>query len=350
MSVLDIESLLAEVSTEEPCGKDLEYDPDFIAMEAAAQGKSEQVTGGGAGDGEEHIIPAVEPDWKEVKKLALQLMLRTRDLRVVTYLSRALLITDKFDGFCDGLNLLHGLISSQWDNLYPLLDAEDANDPTQRINIISSLSDMDAGIQQIRKTTIVQSSRAGQFCLRDIDLATGKATAQSDEKLPEMAIIEAAFLDCDIDELESTYHAVSGAANLLNKINDVLTEKVGAQNAPDTKYLDSEMKRLDTILSEQMVRRGSSDSSTATVADEQNELTNITPQSMKGEITSRADVTRALDKVCEYFHKYEPSSPVPLLLQRAKRLVSKDFMEIMQDLVPDGVNQAKNIAGDRSTD
>lgn len=344
MSVLDIESLLAEISTEDPCGKDLEYDSDFMAMESAAQGKSEQVSG-------EESIPAVDPDWKEVKKLALQLLPRTKDLRVVTYLSRALLITDKFEGFCDGLNLLHGLISSHWDNLYPLLDPEDANDPTQRINIISSLSDMDAGIQQIRKTIIVQSGRAGQYCLRDIDLAEGKVTKQSNEKLPEMSIIEAAFLDCDIDELESTYHAVSGTAEVLNKINDILTEKVGTQSAPDMKLIDSEMKRLDNILSEQIVRRGSSASaSTTTVADEEDELMSTTSQPITGDITSRADVTRALDEVCEYFQKYEPSSPVPLLLQRAKRLVSKDFMEIMQDLVPDGVNQAKNIAGDRGTD
>jgi type VI secretion system protein ImpA len=32
-------------------------------------------------------------------------------------------------------------------------------------------------------------------------------------------------------------------------------------------------------------------------------------------------------------------------VQRAKRLVSKSFMEIMRDVAPDGVGQAKMILG-----
>jgi type VI secretion system protein ImpA len=69
------------------------------------------------------------------------------------------------------------------------------------------------------------------------------------------------------------------------------------------------------------------------------------PQALTGQINSRQDVIKVLDKACEYFSRHEPSSPVPLLLQRAKRLVAKDFMEIMRDLAPDGVTQAQTITG-----
>jgi type VI secretion system protein ImpA len=34
-----------------------------------------------------------------------------------------------------------------------------------------------------------------------------------------------------------------------------------------------------------------------------------------------------------------------LLLTRAKRLVTKDFLEILQDLTPDAVAQAKSLGG-----
>ena len=64
-----------------------------------------------------------------------------------------------------------------------------------------------------------------------------------------------------------------------------------------------------------------------------------------GEIRSRDDAVRVLDRVSEYFRKNEPSSPVPLLLQRAKRLISKDFMEILRDLTPQGVSEAEMIGG-----
>ena len=57
------------------------------------------------------------------------------------------------------------------------------------------------------------------------------------------------------------------------------------------------------------------------------------------------DVVRALDRISEYYRRNEPTSPVPLLLQRAKRLVSMNFMEVMQDIAPDGAHQAASVCG-----
>ena len=64
-----------------------------------------------------------------------------------------------------------------------------------------------------------------------------------------------------------------------------------------------------------------------------------------GEIRTRDDVVRTLERLCDYFRKHEPSSPVPLLLQRAKSLVAKDFLAILRELTPDGVAQAEVIVG-----
>jgi type VI secretion system protein ImpA len=64
-----------------------------------------------------------------------------------------------------------------------------------------------------------------------------------------------------------------------------------------------------------------------------------------GEIRSREDVVAALDRICQYYNRYEPSSPLPLLLARAKRLASKNFLEIVKDLTPDAVAQIQNLSG-----
>jgi len=66
---------------------------------------------------------------------------------------------------------------------------------------------------------------------------------------------------------------------------------------------------------------------------------------MSGSIQSRDDVIRALGLICDYYRNHEPSSPVPLILQRAERLVNKDFMEIVTDLTPDAVTQLQVITG-----
>jgi type VI secretion system protein ImpA len=49
-----------------------------------------------------------------------------------------------------------------------------------------------------------------------------------------------------------------------------------------------------------------------------------------------------------FFRKNEPSSPVPLLLDRAKRLVSKSFLEVLEDIAPDTLTEVKKIGGIKS--
>jgi len=36
---------------------------------------------------------------------------------------------------------------------------------------------------------------------------------------------------------------------------------------------------------------------------------------------------------------------VPLLLRRAKRLITKDFLEIIKDMAPGGLSEVKSIGG-----
>ena len=62
-------------------------------------------------------------------------------------------------------------------------------------------------------------------------------------------------------------------------------------------------------------------------------------------INSRKDVIRVLDQICSYYDQNEPASPVPLLLKRARKLVEKNFIEIVEDLVPDSAAQIKKLIG-----
>jgi predicted component of type VI protein secretion system len=53
----------------------------------------------------------------------------------------------------------------------------------------------------------------------------------------------------------------------------------------------------------------------------------------------------AVARICDYYQRHEPSSPVPLLLRRCKRLVSASFLEIVCDIAPDGVSQVEMWRG-----
>ena len=82
MSVLDVDQLLSPISDESPSGDDLEYEPEFGALERAAQGKAEQVMG-------DEVVAAEPPEWSEVFEQAQELLGRTKDLRIAVHLARA---------------------------------------------------------------------------------------------------------------------------------------------------------------------------------------------------------------------------------------------------------------------
>ena len=104
MAILDVDRLLEPVSDDSPCGPNLEYDDAYAAFERAARGKAEQQYG-------ETIIPAEEPDWPEVRRLGVELVARTKDLRVACQLARGLLETDGLTEFAASLALIRGYSS-----------------------------------------------------------------------------------------------------------------------------------------------------------------------------------------------------------------------------------------------
>ncbi len=345
MSVIEVEELLGEVAAGAPCGEDLEYDPGFAEMERLAQEMPERQYG-------DTIIPAEPPDWRGVRKTALALLKRTRDLRVGVYLARALLQTDGLLGFAEGLTLVEGLIERYWEGVYPLLDPDDDNDPTLRINTIVALCDSETTLRDLRETPLVSSRTLGRFSLRDVQVATGVLTpvAGGDEELPTQSRIDAAFQDADLEALQVTAGAVADAFGRVERIEALLTDQVGVTQAPDMSDLTGVLKEIRQVLTEQLRRRGAGLSGETAEQAESGEgvaaAAAATGQRLVvGDIASREDVIRMLDKICDYFSRYEPSSPVPFLLKRAKNLVTKDFMELMLDLAPGGAEQANLIFG-----
>jgi type VI secretion system protein ImpA len=351
MSVIDVEGLLGGVATDAPCGEDLEYDPVFVRMEELAQGAPERQYGG-------TIIPAEPPDWVGVKKSALELWSRTRDLRVAVYLTRALLHTDRLPGFAEGLALVEGLAERFWDTVYPQLDPEDDYDPTLRVNTIVALCDPETTLRALRETPLVSSRSLGQFSLRDVEIAAGLLTpvvTDQQEELPTQTKINGAFQDASLEELQTTAAAVAEAVGRVERIEAVLTDRVGVTQAPDMSALGGVLKKIRQVLAEQLRRLGANVAEEVSAAEAVDAVlpagANTAGQRLVvGEITSREDVLRMLDRICDYFNRYEPSSPVPFLLKRARKLVSKDFMEILRDLAPGGTEQADLIFGLQAED
>jgi type VI secretion system protein ImpA len=342
VATIELDQLLEDISPDSPCGENLEYDADFVLLEQSARGKPEQQFGA-------TIVPAEEPDWAEVRRLALGLCKRTRDLRVFEYLARASVRTHGYAGLNDVLTLVRGSLERHWDNIHPKLDPDDDNDPTARVNLIGALCDPQTMLHGLRLAPLVQSRGFGRFALRDLAIASGEMPPPAGlDAPPTMQAIEGAFLDVPLDELKATAEAARSAAEQSRAIENVVTEKVGAANAASLEALTKLLKEASKAIDARLVARGGAAEGALVNGQALNGHAlngEAAPATMSGELRSRDDVIRMLDKLCEYYARAEPSSPVPLLLQRAKKLVPMSFMEIMQDLIPDGVSQAELYRG-----
>ncbi|MDL5364033.1 type VI secretion system protein TssA [Xanthomonas sp. NCPPB 2654] len=341
-----LDALLAPIAEDAASGPDLEYDPDFLALDRAAANKAERAVG-------DSVIAAEEPDWDKVQTLALALFRRSHDLRVAIHLSAAWLRLRGLPGWADGLALLHALLAQRWDSVHPQLDAEDDDDPTARVNAVVALVDPLGLLGALRATAFVQSPRLGRFSLRDLRVANGSVKpANAADSVPSLTEIEACCLDCPVDALGETVAAVQRALQSAREVDALFAERIGSA-APDFKPLLGDLRDLERFLLPQWTARTGGSAEGEGDADVgQAEGGAAAPAGGGGNarIASPDDVMRRLDEICAYYASHEPSSPVPLLLRRAQRLVGRNFLDLLKELAPGGVSELQHVAGVRDED
>ncbi|MGH8023258.1 MAG: ImpA family type VI secretion system protein, partial [Limisphaerales bacterium] len=242
--MINAEELLKPISNEKPCGEDLSYDAGLQELETLIKGKPET-----------QFSAAEEPDWKSLRERCLELWGRSKDLRVATTLSVAALKTDGLPAFRESLALVKGMLDGYWDTFYPMLDPADNNDPTQRVNLIAALAmpratygDPMKLIERLREAPLADSRQIGRLSLSDI-VNSEAGTAGADGKTAISAgQITAAFHDTSPETLLKINQAVSDSIRFVKDIDAFLTNKIGADKAPDLSELPKQLLEIQKRL------------------------------------------------------------------------------------------------------
>jgi type VI secretion system protein ImpA len=336
----NLEDLLTPLSSEQPCGEDLSYDAGMQELDTLLRGKPET-----------QFSPAEDPNWEQVRDHCLDLFQRSKDLRVAVALCLALLKTEGMVGFERGLAMLRRLLEQYWELLYPRLDPEDQNDPRERVNILSALltSTFDDPMQflgRLRAAPLSVSPMLGRFSLDDI------AKAQTGgEGAPSAAQVEGAFRDTNPETLERIATAVTESISDTKAIDDFLTRTLGSGQAPDWTPLIGVLHEMRKTLARYAPQiAGAADASgsadeAAGIATGNGHGSAGAATAVPGAIRSRQDVSATIDRICDFYASAEPSSPVPLLLRRAQRLIDKSFIDIVNDLSPDALARVYDVTG-----
>ena len=339
MASIDIEKLLEPVSSEEPCGPNLEYDAAFLALERTSQGKPEQRMG-------DSIRAAEPPEFDAVARDAAALLARSKDLRVAVQFARAQTHMRGFQGLSDGVGLVHGLLDRYFATVHPQLDPDEGNDPTMRITAVAGLCASEL-LSALRTTPLIVSRTFGPVTLRDFAVAAGNATPIADAPKVDLNTIEAAFTDSDLAAHEASATTLKAAVAHVAGIESVFERETAGQGPELGALIDLLRQATHAVVSRLERRQGVAAAAAAEDAGEAAAAGGParSGQAFSGDIRSRADVVHALDKICAYYAEFEPSSPIPLLLERGKRLVSKSFLDIIRDMAPAGVPEVESIAG-----
>jgi type VI secretion system protein ImpA len=349
---VDFHLLRQPVTPERPCGSDLSGSVAYAELDAATRGKPEIQYG-------TFRNPAEEPDWAFVEKQSVALLAQSKDLRILTYLTMALLCRQGYPGLRDGLALLRHTVDEYWDGLYPSLDPDDDNDPTERRNIIEALSPPEETVGRspqmkgLLDAPLCESRRLGRIGLRQILWASGENAPPEAgaNQPPDNAMLQAAFDEADLVALEALAQVIATAQEHLSALTDRLHLLI-PDSPPSFSTLSRWLGRAAKELNAVLQRRGALPAGGAAVAalepaasPDASPARTASGWTGANGIRNHDDVRKALDQICAWHAKMEPSSPVPLLLKRARRLVGLSFADIIRDLSPEALHQIEVIGG-----
>lgn len=351
--ISDLTQMLQGVSDESPCGANLEYDPSYIMLDELIR----EVPLSQIGDS---VYEGRDPQWQQLRDNCLELWKSTRDLRVAIYYSIAEMVLDGVEGFNQGLTLVKYLVVEHWDSLWPALDPDDNNDPLERFNIFSMISpepgaysDPVQFLAHFRNVKLVQGKT---YSLRDYMIATGDLDVP--DETVDLSLLKAEMMSVPVLEMQEYYNRVVECENLIQEITEEVNGKISDTYSLSFNSLLGALKILKGFYS-QFNSTPESENTTDEVVNDTEEpgsvagsgagngkrnmsnIQNIAEYTPK----SRNEALMLLRKGAEYFNSEEPTSPVPFLVNRALRMAEMNFVDLIAEIVPDGVSRANEQLG-----
>lgn len=340
--------LLEPVSPDSPCGDDLEYDPQYMELFIRIVPREKKSIGGGMGN--ERLESEFEPvRWSEVERDCLNLLRRTRDIRLFAIWVRCRTQQAQAAGLLQGLFALEHQLSQWPEALFPRMESEGEPDPLPRADALLALAEPQGLLADIRSLTVCGSGGV-RLDVRDVERAFSMP-------LPENAIPPEAMRH-RLHELNlqqhPTYTTLLDALRLARSINTLASDQLGAE-APDLSRLLTLLERLESFEAREAERDQHATARPETPvepsveasvtptwalpvpADQPFRTTTQThplaaPPNNPLAIPNRHVARQRIHDVRLWFEEHEPSSPVPLLLQQAEQLIGKRFTEVVDCL------------------
>ena len=333
-----IQTLLAPVRADAPCGDDLSFAPEFDAI---AEMRREDDATLDQGD---WVAPLKAADWPGVMH-ACEVLLsdRTKDMRIAVWWAEAAARVNGFAGLRDGIALSAELCTRYWDTLHPLIDGGDAE---QRVG---NLAWMLGRLPDWCSHIALCDGAGGRYSQRDIDAA--RSLSAQIEAHPEQAarLSEGRTTWAQVQKAQRAtpgafYAALAeqtaGCAQALAELQAVVDARLGADGpgfSSAREALDQAVHTTRRLAREAGVAHAgaASGAADATGSAATAAAGGGAPATAAGPIATRTDALRRLREVADYFRRTEPHSPVAYLADKAARWGDLPLHEWLRTVVKD---------------
>ncbi|WP_290872367.1 type VI secretion system protein TssA [Aquabacterium sp.] len=346
---MDFDALMAPIEGPSPAGEDLSFSTEFDQIAEMRREDDPTLDQG------EWVTTLKVADWAGVTRLSTELLARrSKDLRLVMWLTEARTLSEGYEGLAGGLRLCTGLCERYWDVLYPL---PDGGDMEERIGNLGWL--LQRVVALAPQCPVTQGRQGGRHSLRDLAAARQRQSLserQADAYQSHSARDgEAQPLSLEQFQraLQQTPHNV--LRERLDALRDSLTQIVALQTVIDARLGDDgpsfvaakealqtalhDMERLarEAGLAEAGEASPAEGEHTAAADDGPGEPSpgKATGAGPRGPLATRTQALQQLREVAAFFRRTEPHSPVAYLAEKAVSWGEMPLHEWLRQVVKD---------------
>jgi type VI secretion system protein ImpA len=332
--------LLKPISTQQPCGANLEYDPAYLVLQARLQPKADVQYG-------EFKSKPEPPDWAEIERDCQHLLLhKSKDINILVWLTRARTHMAGARGLLEGLSALQAVLETFAEQVHPQIVLDGQKEPAVRANALAALCDPEGLLGDVRDV-VIASGTAFRLTVRDVDLAFSVSrpphAVQVDSVKRQLADLHAkkdeallSLLACGVRMQNIDQWCKTGPGNTLGEHAPSL--------GPLLKLLEAMTLFMDPAQTNPLPP-GKMVASPALWSDEQAQaqdalayvvkLMSTTAYTASGTAHQREQIGLLLSQTRQWIERNEPSSPVIVLLKQAQRMWGKPFPEVAPMIPPD---------------
>ncbi|AXQ23972.1 type VI secretion system protein TssA [Acinetobacter wuhouensis] len=325
---INLDALLEPISEEHPCGDDLSFSNDFHDIKKARTHDDPLLDQG------DWVAEPKQADWSFVADKTVQLLSeKTKDIRLLTWLTEAWANLYGFEGLIKGLELSHRILEQYWLKLHPEIEDDDLDQrlgllqgfTTQLPNLIKNVPLINIqpfySLAQYESFLHLQNTRRKQA--EDSDSV--EASVELDQ------FNQALFNTSRTFQYQSyqQFQEILQHWNIIKQVLDALMEL----EAPSFASIDSQLENIQMNL-KKIYKAESFGSTTHVAATEDNPVqanpvaTNenhvhpIVQQAQgfqpqpQSHLQNREQAMRVLQDIADYFQTNEPHSPVSYMLQK----------------------------------